>query len=160
MKKYILLIAFLVVTSLVQAIGSIATFSSVQDWYPSLNKVSWNPPAWVFAPVWTILYMMIAVSGWRVWIKLDKNQIHHASMRWYGLQLFVNLLWSIFFFGLQNPLAGLVDITILLITIVITIQHFLKIDKHAAILLLPYFLWVAYASTLNIGIVYKFYALY
>ena len=153
-NKDISLIGFLVLIVTVQALGSAATFSSVQSWYPSINKVAWNPPAWVFAPVWTALYIMIAISGWRVWVKLKSNQFQNSAICWYFFQLFINLMWSLLFFGLQNPLAALFDILILLASIAITIRQFIKIDKFAAILLIPYILWVGYAVTLNAGIVY------
>lgn len=153
-NKYISLIGFLALIVAVQVLGSAATFSSVDSWYPTINKVSWNPPAWVFAPVWTALYIMIAISGWRVWVKLGKNQLQNSAIHWYLFQLFINLMWSILFFGLQNPLAGLFDILILLAAIAITIKKFMHIDKLAAILLIPYLLWVGYAATLNAGIVY------
>lgn len=153
-NKFISLIGFLVLIAVVQIIGSTATFTSVQSWYPTINKVSWNPPAWVFGPVWTALYIMIAVSGWRAWVGIGKYQIRNSAMHWYFFQLFINLMWSLLFFGLQNPTAALLDIFILLASIVITIKKFLRIDKLAAMLLIPYLLWVCYASTLNVGIVY------
>lgn len=153
-NKYLSLLGFFALIIFVQMLGSAATFSSVTTWYPTLNKVAWNPPAWVFGPVWTMLYVMIAISGWRIWIKIGKDQIKHKAMRCYLFQLAFNLLWSIFFFGLKNPAAGLADISILLVAIIITIRNFAALDKFAAILLLPYFLWVSYALTLNAGIVY------
>lgn len=152
--KYMSLLCFLALIIVVQAIGSAATFSSVQSWYPTINKVAWNPPAWVFGPVWTALYIMIALSGWRVWVGLGHNQIKNSAMHWYFFQLFINLMWSVLFFGLKNPIAGLFDIFILLASITITIRKFAFIDKLAAALLIPYLLWVCYASTLNAGIVY------
>ncbi len=153
-NKFISLIGFLVLIAVVQIIGSYATFTSVQNWYPTLVKVSWNPPAWVFGPVWTALYIMIAVSGWRVWVSIGKNQFKNSAMHWYFFQLFINLMWSILFFGLKNHVAGLLDIFILLVSIIITIRKFIRIDKLAAMLLVPYLLWVSYALTLNAGIVY------
>jgi len=153
-NKFISLLGFLALIIVVQIIGSAATFSSVQSWYPTINKVAWNPPAWVFGPVWTALYIMIALSGWRVWVSIGKNQLKHSAMHWYFFQLFINLMWSVLFFGLKNPMAGLLDILILLASIAITIRKFLRIDRLAATLLIPYLIWVCYASTLNAGIVY------
>lgn len=153
-NKVMPLLGFLALIIIVQVIGSTATFSSVQDWYPTINKVSWNPPAWVFGPVWTSLYIMIAISGWRIWVCLGHNQLKNSAMHWYFLQLFINLMWSVLFFGLRNPFAGLLDILILLASIIITIRKFILIDKLAAMLLIPYLLWVCYALTLNAGIVY------
>ncbi|MBL0319407.1 MAG: tryptophan-rich sensory protein [Alphaproteobacteria bacterium] len=148
------LIGFIALIIVVQTIGSFATFSSVQSWYPTLNKVAWNPPAWVFGPVWTALYIMIAVSGWRVWVVLGPRPYHHWAMHWYFFQLVINLMWSVLFFGLRNPLAGLLDIVVLLGAIMMTIISFWRLDKQAGLLLIPYVLWVLYASTLNAGIVY------
>lgn len=153
-KKLISLAGFFALIITVQFIGSVFTFSSVENWYPTLNKVSWNPPAWVFGPVWTALYILIAISGWLVWLKIGKNQLRHKAMLFFGLQLILNLLWSIAFFGMQSPIAALIDIIFLLIAIIFTIYHFFLLDKKAAILLVPYLLWVSYAMTLNAGIVY------
>lgn len=153
-NKIMTFLGFVFLIIAVQIIGSVATFSSVETWYPTLNKVSWNPPAWVFGPVWTALYIMIAVSGWRVWGSIGEWQLKHSAMRWYFFQLFINLLWSIIFFALKNPIGGFLDILVLIAAIIITIRKFMPLNRFAARLLIPYLLWVCYAATLNAGIIY------
>jgi tryptophan-rich sensory protein len=148
------LLAFFALILILQMVASAATYTSIDNWYLGLKKTSWNPPDLVFGPVWTTLYLMIAISGWRIWVKIGQERMRHPAMVWYFIQLALNLLWSIVFFGLQSPIAGLVDIILLLIAIFMTIKLFFPINKTAAILLVPYFIWVMYASTLNAGIVY------
>lgn len=149
------LIAFLLAVWSVQFISAMATFPSVTEWYPTLRTPSWNPPNWVFGPVWSVLYVMIALSGWRLYVKLKTSgqPLLHPAMRCWALQLAANLAWSCLFFGLHLPGAALADISILLVAIALTIHHARKLDTPAALLLIPYFLWVAYASSLNAAIV-------
>lgn len=153
-KKTTSLLYFIALIFAVQAISSFATISSVGSWYQGLNRVSWNPPDWVFGPVWTILYLMIAISGWLAWNSLSGRKINHPAMHWYFLQLFLNFMWSMLFFGLRSPTPALIDIVLLIIAIAVTMKKFMRLNKKAALLLVPYFLWVCYASTLNAGIVY------
>lgn len=142
---------FILLIIAVQLSGSYFTFSSIQDWYPTLIKPFWNPPKWVFAPVWTILYLSIAVSGWVVFIQSTQLS-KKAAFRWYGAQLFFNFLWSYLFFYLRCPLLGLVDIFLLIIALYATLHSFYSISKKASLLLVPYFVWVLYAASLNLGI--------
>lgn len=132
-------------------LGGLITQSALADWYDLLNKPLGNPPSAVFAPVWTILYLMMAVSVWRIW-RLRKEKDVHAALGFFGVQFLLNLLWTPAFFGLRNPLLGLCTISALLIFIGLTIRSFSKIDKIAAWLLWPYGVWVAYATYLNAAI--------
>ncbi len=150
MKKRILYIAISVaVCLLIGFLSSIATQSSVTDWYVTLNKPSFTPPNEIFAPVWTALYILMGVSAGIVWSKGYHHVWVKTALYHFVFQLLFNALWSIVFFGLKNPLLGLVVILILLTLIMLTIRWFRVISKPAALLLVPYLLWVAFASALN-----------
>ena len=157
MQKYKSLLGFLILVFLIAAISSAVTMPEVKNassWYHGLRQASWQPPAYVFGPAWTILYIMIAVSSWKVWQKLPaKQKFRHQTMRYYWLQLFLNFLWSILFFGLHLPQSALADIILLLVTVALNIFAFKKIDWLAAILLVPYFLWLCFAASLNAAVV-------
>ena len=142
------LIAFMVLCLIISAFGGAVTATSVSTWYPELVKPFFTPPDWLFAPAWSIIYFLIAFSGWRVWLKRGLNGAK-GPFAVYGAQLALNLLWSFLFFGAQSPLLGLIDILMLLALIVVNCWLFMKIDRIAGILLLPYGLWVFYATLLN-----------
>ncbi|MBD3297844.1 MAG: tryptophan-rich sensory protein [candidate division Zixibacteria bacterium] len=146
------LVGFLALTIAVEIVAGLATSSSVRTWYPTLEKAPWNPPGWVFGPVWTVLYVMMAVAAWRVWRYRKGDERVRQALGIFYLQLTLNFLWSILFFGLQLPLAGLIDIVLLLTAIILTTIVFRRIDRWAAWLMIPYALWVAYATTLNAAI--------
>ncbi|AEE51930.1 TspO and MBR like protein [Haliscomenobacter hydrossis DSM 1100] len=118
-------------------------------WFDNLQKPSWNPPAYLFAPVWTLLYALMGIAFWLIW----KNETAVAKKRSayvaFALQLFLNFWWSIIFFKFQSPFFALIEIILLLFMIILTIFHFSKISKTAAWLLVPYLLWVSFASVLN-----------
>lgn len=126
-------------------------FFTPGSWYAALEKPFWNPPGWVFGPVWTALYTMMGVASWLVWPRRRRHSVGFA-LGVYGGQLILNALWTVFFFGLENPALALVDIALLLAGILWTILLFWKISYPAALLLVPYMLWVGYASTLNTAI--------
>lgn len=130
-------------------LASFATQTSVNTWYVTLNKPSFNPPNSIFAPVWTILYIMMGISAGLVWAK----GLHHiwvkTALYHFGFQLLYNAMWSIVFFGLREPFWGFLVIITLLILIVLTIRWFYVVSKPAAFLLIPYFLWVCFATALN-----------
>jgi tryptophan-rich sensory protein len=120
-------------------------------WYERLKKPSWRPPNGVFAPVWSVLYAMIAVSGWLVW--RDAGFTGAAlPMSVYALQLILNASWPPLFFGLHRPALGFVDIVLLWLSIVATIALFVPIHIGAALLLVPYLAWVAFATALNLAV--------
>ena len=140
---------FILLIILIEWIGHVFTMSSVKDWYLTLQKTSWNPPAYVFGPVWTILYVMIAIAGWRVYVIAPSSKQKRQAFVFYGLQLACNLFWSFFFFFLRSPLLGLIDIVAILIFLILNIRAFYRLDRVAAILLIPYLLWTFYAAILN-----------
>ena len=133
---------------LASAIGGLFTASSVSTWYVELNKPVFNPPSWIFGPVWTLLYLLIGISLYLVWIKKDDVRAFFV----FGIQLFLNALWSILFFGLKLPLYAFIEIILLWIAILMTIIYFYRINKTSAYLLVPYILWVSFAAVLNFSI--------
>lgn len=136
---------------LAAGVGSFATYSAIPTWYAGLIKPAWNPPNYLFGPVWTILYILMGISFYLVISgKFDKKV--HRAIRIYYLQLIFNTLWSVIFFGFQNPLLAFIVIIVLWILIALTIIDFYKIKKIAGYLLIPYILWVSFASVLNLAI--------
>jgi tryptophan-rich sensory protein len=133
-------------------IGGLFTSSSIPTWYAALNKPAFNPPNWIFGPVWTLLYILMGVSLFLVWQKGLKNKKAKTAVTIFGIQLALNTLWSILFFGLKSPILGLGEIVVLWAFILLSIIKFSKISKTAAWLLLPYILWVSFAAVLNLSI--------
>lgn len=142
---------FLATALTIELGASFLTFSSARTWYSTLNKPVWTPPNNVFGPVWTFLYITIACSGWIICV--EKTTISKKiAFLCYGLQFFFNFFWSYLFFYKQNPDLALIDMFLLLGTLVGTILSFFKISKVAAILLMPYLIWLLYAAALNSAI--------
>jgi tryptophan-rich sensory protein len=147
------LIISIIGCELVGIIATPFTISAISTWYAYLNKPSFSPPNWVFGPVWTTLYFLMGVSAFLIWRKgLQKKNVKRA-LGYFLLQLFFNFLWSLLFFGFHSPLLGLFDIVILLIFIILTIASFYKLSRVAAYLLVPYLLWVSFATVLNFSVV-------
>jgi len=151
MRNIYKLIISLAIPLIFGYLGSVFTSKSVNSWYLTLKKPSFNPPNWIFAPVWTFLFILMGLSFYLIWRKVYSREKRSAFFV-YFIQLFLNLLWSLFFFGLKNPFLGLLDIVLLLIFILINIYLFYRISKVSAYLLLPYLLWVSFASILNFSI--------
>lgn len=148
------LIVWILIAFLPGIVGSLFTPDTAGDsWYSQLAKPAWNPPGWVFGPVWTTLYLLMGVAAWLVW-KEGGFGAHRAALSIFLAQLVVNGLWSWFFFGLHLPLLALLDILLLEVLIVFMLFYFWRIQRWAAILILPYLAWVTYAITLNAGIVW------
>lgn len=133
------------------ALGSLATFPSIQGWYAELAKPDFNPPNWVFGPVWTLLYTLMGVALYIVWQQRSK-QSKRLAFIFFGLQLALNTLWSVVFFGLHLPLLGVAVIVTLLLAIILTATMFWQFSKLAASMLIPYVAWVSFATALNIAI--------
>jgi tryptophan-rich sensory protein len=137
---------------LASAVGSFATVRAIPTWYKGLAKPSFNPPEWLFGPAWMVLYLLMAVAAWLVW----KQGIGAAGVKLalavFLVQLILNALWSVFFFGLRSSLAGLVDIVVLWVGIIATIVLFFRVSVPAGIMLLPYIAWVSFAAVLNAAI--------
>lgn len=132
-------------------VGSVFTFPAISTWYQTLNKPSFSPPNFIFGPVWTALYALMGIALYLV--ISDKGKVKSGqAAKLFLTQLFFNVTWSIMFFGLRNPLLGLINIIILWMLIVIVVYKFLKINLRAGILLLPYLAWVSFAAILNYSI--------
>ena len=149
--SWVALLGFVALCLGVAAIGGWATSISVGGWYQTLDKPRWTPPDRVFAPVWTILYLMMAVAAYRVWRRAGVKG-GQGALALFGVQLVLNLLWSILFFGLQRTGLALLDIVLLWTAIAATAVAFWRIDRLAGIFLLPYLVWVTYAVVLNAAI--------
>lgn len=147
-QRWLVLLLFIGVTFAAAGIGGAATASSVGSWYPTLVKPTWNPPSWVFGPVWSTLYLLMAVAAWRVWRHVEHPQ-RRAALAWFFVQLALNALWSVLFFGLRSPGLALVEVVLLLGTIAATGCKFWAIDRTAGLLWLPYVAWVSFATVLN-----------
>ena len=152
MKKAVTLIVFIVVCELAGILGSVFTTPSIPGWYAGLAKPSFNPPSWLFGPVWTILYALMGVAAWLVYEKGVKRPDVKKALSVFAAQLILNALWSIVFFGAQMILGAAVIIVLLGAMILLTIRLFGKISKPAAWLLVPYILWVSFATVLNISL--------
>ncbi len=137
------------VSELAGIIGSIFTISATPNWYSAIEKPALNPPSWVFGPVWTTLYALMGIAAWLIWKKGWGRKDVKVAIGVFGIQLFLNAIWSIIFFGLQNPGPAFVDIILLWLVIVWTMVVFYKISKPATYLLVPYLLWVSFATYLN-----------
>jgi tryptophan-rich sensory protein len=147
-RNLVALAGFVALCFAVAAAGGAVTATSVETWYAGLAKPPFNPPDWVFGPVWTALYLMIAVAGWRVWRRRSESGAWLALGAW-GVQLSLNLSWSMLFFGARMIGAALVEIAVLLAAILITAALFWRIDRIAGVLLVPYAAWVGFATVLN-----------
>lgn len=148
-KKVVYILIAVTVCLLIGFLSSFATQSSVNDWYLTLNKPSFNPPNWIFAPVWTSLYILMGVAAGIVWSKGFHHIWVKTALYHFGFQLLFNALWSIVFFGFKSPSWALLVILLLLTLIILTIKWFKVVSKTAAFLLIPYLLWVLFASLLN-----------
>ncbi|HBX66853.1 MAG: sensory protein TspO [Balneola sp.] len=133
--------------------ASTVTIPAISEWYVTLNKPSFNPPDWLFGPVWTLLYTLMGISAAAVWQAGTHKPEVVQALQFFGLQLLFNGLWSFLFFGLKNPTLAFTEIICLLILIIITFLKFKPIKYWASWLLIPYILWVAFASVLNLSIV-------
>ena len=141
----------IIIPQLAGALGAFFTMQSVDGWYLTLVKPGWNPPAWVFGPVWTLLYTMMGIASFLIWKKRGTIRVSKA-LAFYGVQLIFNILWSMLFFGSKNIGLALIEIIVLWVLIFITLKEFYKINKNAALLLIPYLLWVTFASFLNFNL--------
>ena len=146
------LVVWIVVVAAVAAVGSTATLPKIPTWYASLAKPSFTPPNALFGPVWTVLYIMMALAAWRVGSHRKPAERSRARI-WFALQLAFNAAWSPVFFGLEAPKAGLAIIVALVLSLVVTLAAFWRIDRVAGLLLVPYLAWTCYATALNAAIV-------
>lgn len=153
--SYILAVFIGVFISLaVGFLSSLVTMQAISEWYVELKKPFFSPPNWLFAPVWTLLYALMGWAVGLVWYYGRRHRWGKTALYHFGAQLIFNGLWSLVFFGLRNPLLGVIIIVILWILIERTIYWFRLVDKRAALLLYPYLAWVSFATVLNGSIVY------
>ncbi len=136
----------------VQIISGRITIGSIGPWYRNLNKGCWTPPAWVFGPAWTLLYILMTLSVWMIYRTKSTKSRHRIAFFFFFSQLIANALWSFLFFKLHMPGWALVDLGLLIFLIVITFIYFFRIHRLAALLLLPYLMWTIYAFSLNAAI--------
>ena len=146
------LAASIVLCQLAGFIGSFFTTPSIPTWYASLSKPFFNPPNWIFGPVWVSLYLLMGISLFVVWQRRERNPYAKKGLIFFFAQLILNVFWSVAFFGLKSPFLGLIDIVLLWIAIFLTIQAFFRISKTAGLLLIPYIVWVSFAAVLNFSL--------
>jgi tryptophan-rich sensory protein len=151
MKNILKLIVSVVISQAAGAIGSLFTIQNIPTWYAGLNKPSFNPPNYLFGPVWITLYFIMGIAFFLVWKQSETRSIKVPAVL-FVIQLLLNSLWSILFFGMKNPALGFMEIILLWIFIVLCIVKFYPVSKPAAWLMLPYLLWVSFASVLNFKI--------
>jgi tryptophan-rich sensory protein len=145
---WVVLLGSIVVCELAGIVPSILTAEDVATWYPTLAKPAFTPPSWVFGPVWTTLYLLMGVALYLVW-RSDRGRVRRVALAAFGVQLVLNAAWSLVFFGSREIFGGLVVIVALLAVILATMALFARIDRRAAALLVPYLLWVGFATALN-----------
>jgi len=150
MNKITRILAVVVTCLAVGYFSGIVTRSAVTTWFPTLVKPSFNPPSWVFAPVWSMLYVMMGVAAGLVWDRIEaEREVVKKALIFFAIQLALNALWSYLFFGLQNPMLAGLEIILLWLMIFETYIQFAKINKISGYLLLPYLAWVSFAAVLN-----------
>ena len=154
LRSALVLVAFIAISFAVAGLGSIATAQNVDGWYATAEKAAWNPPNFLFGPVWTLLYALMSVAAWMVWRERARVNVKPA-LSVYVVQLVLNAFWTPVFFGLY-PFIGtpalwiaLVIIIAIDVTVLLTMLRFWKVSKLAAWLLVPYWAWVLFATTLN-----------
>jgi len=147
-REWVVLVLFVATCLTGSVIGGMVTSLSVDDWYPTLEKPSFTPPDWVFAPVWLFLYISMALAAWLVWLQAG---FRHGAvpLGMFFIQLILNVAWSGLFFGLRHPGAAFVHLLVLWIVIVATTVEFWRVRKWAGMLMVPYVLWVIFAGVLN-----------
>lgn len=148
-KKLIFITVSVFICLLIGFLSGFATQSSVNDWFVHLNKPSFNPPNWIFFPVWTTLYVMMGVAAGIVWAKGFYHRWVKTALYHFGFQLLLNAAWSIVFFGFKQPFLAFLVILALLVLLILTIKWFKVVSKLSALLLIPYLLWVCFATLLN-----------
>jgi len=149
-NKYLSLLILLLVTFIAPVIGSYVTSVFKEPWYSEIIQPSFNPPSWVFPPVWSTLYVMMSIAIWRVWMTFFNLRI----LKLYFFHLFFNCIWSIIFFGFHQIGLALINIIVILFFIIILMKEYLKIDKLSFYLMIPYFLWSSFALVLNASILF------
>ncbi len=153
-KSWPKLLFSLFITQAAGGIGSIFTTPKIDTWYETLNKPFFQPPNWLFGPVWTLLFLLMGISLYLIWTGSWHHKLKEEALLIFIAQLVLNVFWSIIFFGFQNPSLAFLEILVLWTSILFTILYFVKLNKTAAYLLVPYIFWVSFASVLNFAIWY------
>jgi translocator protein len=148
-NPWLALTGFLLICFLAGGLGGWATAQSVTEWYPTINKPAWNPPSWVFAPVWTTLYVMMAIAAWLVWKRDARFTGVRLALILFFVQLFLNALWPFVFFSAHQIGLALFNIAALWLVLALTVWAFFGVSKWAGALMLPYLAWVSFAGFLN-----------
>ncbi len=152
-NRFLLLAICIAIPLALGAVAGIVTANNIPTWYATLNKPAFNPPNYLFGPVWTTLYVLMGISSFLI-IRLPETKISTRFIQVYSIQLGLNFLWSFLFFYLHSPGMALVGIILLLIAILITMRYAFSLHKMAGVLLIPYLLWVSFATVLNAAIWY------
>ena len=147
-NSWLALVVLLILCFAVAGVGGLATAPSIPNWYAGLAKPSWTPPGWIFGPVWSVLYLSMAVAAWLFWRRGDTV----VPMMLFGIQLVFNAAWSWLFFGLHSPGAAFVDIAMLWMAIAATTAVFWRRSTLAVVLFVPYLIWVSFAAVLNFAV--------
>lgn len=142
------LLASILIAQMAGILGALFTAYSIPTWYTTLVKPSWNPPNWVFGPVWTLLFLCMGIAAYLIW-RLPKSEERRNALRLYAAQLMLNLFWTVIFFGQRNLGLALIEIGVLWVSIVMTGILFYRLSKPAGWLFVPYLLWVSFAASLN-----------
>jgi len=148
-NKYLSLFLILLITFTASAIGGFTTAAFKEPWYSEIILPSFNPPSWVFAPVWTTLYFLMSIAIWRIWI----NFFNTAIIKIYFYHIFFNAIWSIIFFGFHLPFLALIDLLVIILFAFYLARTYKKLDKISFYLMIPYIFWILYAFVLNLTIV-------
>lgn len=147
--KILRLFIFIIIAFLPSVSGVVV---KTGEWYTTLIKPVLNPPGWVFGPVWTVLYLLIGISGWLAWEKRQLGTGSRSAFVFYSVQLAFNVLWTIFFFGLHQPLLALCDLLAMWVFVLLNIIYFWRIRPASGILLIPYIMWISFAGYLNFAL--------
>jgi len=153
MNKFTKILILVVTCLAIGYLSGVVTRGSIEEWFQFIKKPSFNPPNWIFQPVWSMLYIMMGIAGGLVWDKINEkpDEVKNALV-FFAIQLGLNALWSLLFFGLRNPLIALIEIVLLWLMIYETFIKFSKLNKFAGYLFIPYLLWVSFATILNASI--------
>jgi len=150
MNKYLSFIVIIVTTFIASAVGGYVTSIFKEPWYSQLILPSYNPPSWIFGPVWTTLYVFMSVAAWKIWV----TNYNLRLLQIYFVHIFFNSIWSIIFFGFHKPFLAAIDLIIILTFIIYLMKNYMRINMISFYLMVPYFIWSFYALILNISIVF------
>lgn len=152
MKRFLEVVIAVLACQAAGLVGSLFTAPAIPAWYAGLNKPSFNPPSWLFAPVWTSLYTLMGIAAYLVWSRGGDRKEVKSALILFAVHLVLNALWSVIFFGWQKPWLAFGEIVLLWLAIILVFLRFYKLYRPAALLLIPYLLWVSFASFLNFSI--------